>query len=108
MKTAAQILRDAKALIEDPKHWIKGDFVVYAGTPYVKYCAHAALQEAGEINTPENAKAWQIIWSLLPSYGWWSGTPPKHTFVTYNDDYTTTHADVMRIFSEAIAVAEGK
>lgn len=91
MKTAKQILQDAKARIQDPARWIRHVWTIRCDG-VVKECAHYALQQAGEHNTPENAKAWYAIWAAANN----------STLSDYND--THTHAEVMALFDRAMEV----
>lgn len=87
----------AKALIDTPSRWFKGNYVSVAGC----MCALGACRQQmygspfggmGDTNPLAQALA-----NALPS-GRWSVSD-------YNDDPETTHADIMALFDRAIAAA---
>lgn len=85
----------AKALIDTPEKWGKGSFDLGRGC----YCALGALGVA------QNGRPWgftdlaaQHLIKSLPK-GWAS-------VACFNDDFHTTHADVMALFDRAIEAAE--
>ena len=105
MKTASQVLRDAKRLIDEPGKWCKsfrssGDAM----------CAHGAIQCAISGNADnsscerERAAALYIIRTLpraaVEKYHIKTGV------ANWNNAPERTHADVMAAFDRAIALAE--
>lgn len=95
MSTLADDLRAARALIDTPEKWIKGDW--FEGT---RCCAAGAarkvLRDAGH----------------RAMIGFWA-TPLAHALdeaaggniVAYNDDPATTHNDILALFDRAISNA---
>lgn len=81
----------ARALIDTPEKWCKGKMSDGKG----RYCALGACyadQAAGE-------RVLSAIYEV--------GVPNSGFLARFNDDPTTTHADVMALFSRAIASAQG-
>ena len=106
--TAAELLREARKLLEDPSHWTKGAFAKAAAG-----CAIAS--------TSDNAVCWCAIGALRRfDRGGYSAAYSNAVFVLqccvsgsggvaeFNDDPNTTHADVLAMFDRAIARAETK
>lgn len=81
----------AKALIDTPEKWRKGSFG-WAGC----YCAAGALRLVLGQNF-EVSEAWGALWGALP--------PGERGVVSFNDDPSTTHADIMALFNRAIEAA---
>lgn len=111
MKTALQILIDAKALIVDPAHWSKGLF--YNGRK-CSYCAVGALNVASGCETPygagdntpkgvriANQTARRFLDHAVNSYA----HSKYQSVMCFNDKPNTEHADVMRVFDKAIETA---
>lgn len=110
MKTARQILIDAKALIADPARWSKGLF--YNGRK-CSYCAVGALNVASGCETPygagdntpkgvriANQTARRFLDHAVNSYA-----PSEFSVMSFNDKPRTSHEDVMRVFDKAIEAA---
>ena len=101
--TPAEILRAAKAKIEDPAHWCQGEYAKDAlGQRASEYsdeaCAWCAM---GAFHTIDNGSSYDAFRSLAKAaneihQGW--GIP------NVNDN--TDHATVMRMFDRAIELAE--
>lgn len=86
----------AKALIDTPRKWRKGDYDRGG-----RCCAVGAVVRVvgGEISDAEySSAALALEAALLPEQG-------KKVFL-FNDNPTTTHADIMALFDRAIAAAE--
>lgn len=107
----AEQLRAAKALIDMPEKWTKGEYargksggrVKALGRAPVCFCALGALGRAGchdpaDIGFSEGA-TWLAYQTLIRA------TPNRMVF-EYNDDPATTHADIMALFDRAIEAAE--
>lgn len=84
-------LQDARQWLSDPAHWVKGHY--NAGDAS---CAHGAVCRIG-LSTDLTIKAWHLLDEACPL-----GTPNPFTPI-FNDDPTTTHADVLALFDRAIA-----
>ncbi len=101
----AAVLRDARALIEDPERWTKRGFVSYNAVGLESYCALGAVAElkisGKRIPTADRADAW---YSLAVAAGGthWSAVG------YFNDGPDTSHADVLALFDRAIADEEGR
>lgn len=99
---AADILREAKAIIADPDRWTKGTFADCG-----RYCALGALRTAewsaagsagvDAIHAGNLAKAKLERVALRREYS---------SIATYNDSRWTRHEDVMSMFDEAIGGEE--
>lgn len=104
MGTLKDNLIAAKALIDTPEKWGKEDYEPRAGC----YCMAGAIFAAKgegfnpreETSSPE-AKAIDAALDEL-----YDGLSPWRSYVEYNDDPETTHADIMALFDHAIAVAD--
>ena len=100
MSQLADDLRAAKALIDTPEKWTKG-----IGRPGC-YCAMYAVGAA--IEQRHGGVRWGVcdtaLRKALPARR--RATVDSHPVVAFNDDPSTTHADIMALFSRAIATAE--
>lgn len=94
-------LRAAKALIDTPEKWTKGTLardsigisVLVRSDDAVCFCVLGALGRAATETGPH-------VWAIRDSL------PAPYLAVSkFNDDPTTTHADVMALFDRAIARA---
>jgi len=90
-------LKAAKALIADPKNWRRGGW----GRPGNR-CALGTLLDlgCGVGNVPSHPVT-KALRRCLPGNFLGMGS-----VVRFNDDPTTTHADIMALFDRAIAAAE--
>ena len=92
-RTTADILREARALIDTPEKWIKGRYECNGC-----FCASGAIRAVSD-----SLSAWKtarlLVVSVLPRE--WAFHLPL-----YNDHCDTTHADIMALFDRAIAEAE--
>jgi hypothetical protein len=101
----SEVLEQAKALISTPAKWTKGQYAKDGrghaagdgkGQTPVCWCAVGAVQVAAE-NDQQAEQAWRVLYAALHY---------ERSVVAFNDDETTTHADVMRMFDDAIAMAK--
>jgi hypothetical protein len=101
-------LTAARALISHPAHWIKKSSGTKAnGKPdnsagfseAVCFCALGAVWRAGDDCRSSCAET--ILGEIVRA------TTPFSNIVSLNDDPSTTHADVLRVFDAAIAAATG-
>lgn len=103
MTKTSELLRAAKAKIEDPNRWTKGEY---------------ARDERGK---PVNIASQEAVcWCVLGATGWSGNVADKmleralfgmsaHCDIdVFNDASETTHADVMALFDRAIAMAESE
>lgn len=87
-------LQDARQRIENPANWHQGDWSNYRYGKAAAWCT------------------WGSVFVVLGSSGEMHGrvmsylnasTPDGRGAISYNDDPTTTHADVLALFDRAIA-----
>lgn len=100
MATVRENLIAARALIDTPEKWGKGEYEPRPGC----YCMAGAIfaakgerydpWELGE--SPESKAIKQALDEVSDGPRFW------HSYVEYNDDPATTHADVMALFQRAI------
>jgi hypothetical protein len=94
-RTTADILREARALIDTPEKWIKGEY----GRDGC-FCAAASIDHVSQINpSTYDIKALVALYRNTPK-------PFEYELVAYNDHPDTTHADIMALFDRAISEAE--
>lgn len=101
MATVKENLIAAKALIDTPEKWGKDEYEPGPGC----YCLAGAIFAAKgegfnpwkENNSPE-AKAIENGLNEL-----YDGLSPWRSYVDFNDDPSTTHANIMALFDRAIA-----
>ena len=102
MKTTAQILTEARALIDTPEKWTQGELarnskgrvIDYESKNAVCYCAAGALKRSAE----RRAKLLYTAESLLARVA-------NVEFVWQFND-THSHAEVMELFDRAISLAK--
>lgn len=103
----AATLRKARALIENPDHWVKGQYILIREDGSECFCAEGAFDQAGsddllylsgETDDDHWATTHWFLEMALP------GT--FHSVEEFNDNVYTTHADVLALFDRAIAAAE--
>jgi hypothetical protein len=112
MTTAHQVLKAARALIADPKHWTQGELARDAdGNPEDEYqpeavcfCSVGALMRAArvvgdDLNEARFGAFTQVGNITLDLRGL--------TIVEFNDAEDTTHADVLAVFDKAIEATKG-
>lgn len=99
MKAESEILIAAKAKISDPDKWTQGSFakdkmgyeVSYKSPRAVCWCSMGAV---ASVQDGFRARA---LFKVCPG---------KSSVAAYNDKPTTTHADIMKLFDDAIALAK--
>ena len=87
----------AKALIADPKHWTKGEYVDGQGC----MCASGAIRSV----TGETLCKTEIYLDNLVEREFYHDFGFA-TIEEFNDDRLTTHADIMALFDRAIAAQD--
>ena len=105
MSDTGDILRTAKALISDPVDWNQdGDYVRMDNEHCM--CAFGAIQRAEEdcdttyyVGIFEKGSASDAIKKAAKSF-------TTDNVVVYNDDFTTSHADIMKLFDRAAEIAD--
>lgn len=103
----AEVLRAARAKIEDPSRWLKGryacddgGFTIFEHSVYAtSWCAVGAV---GAIVSPTSPEWWEATAYLRGQV-----SSRFCSVQLFNDHEKTTHADVMRVFDRAIEQAEG-
>jgi len=105
MNTVTENLIAAKALIETPEKWVKGDYEPRPGC----YCAAGALAAAKGVAAhsaaAEKCPEVDALENALNEIS--DGLSPWVSFIHFNDDPGTTHADIMALFDSAIAAQDG-
>lgn len=92
MATVRENLIAARALIDTPEKWGKGDYQPRPGC----FCSIGAIDAAcGRMS--ENAEAIDALRAALPERFERDGV------VAFNDDDSTEHTDIMALFDRAIA-----
>lgn len=107
--TPAEVLRAARAKIERPECWIKGDYAVSSSFIEVEptdnnaicFCSKGALMAVVDEESLEAMQAEFFLERAIPDTGQREGV------ISYNDRMDTTHANVLALFDRAIALAEG-
>jgi hypothetical protein len=93
MKPSEQ-LQAAKELIKDPGNWIKGQFRDLANK---KFCMIGSLHQAAP--TESIGKSMDFLSLVIPE-------KKIHCIPDFNDHPDTAHADVMKVFDDAIVLAK--
>lgn len=96
MTTTADTLRAARALIESPADWRQYSGVNHHTTQ--GYCAMEALSGVPTAVDGAYDQAAEGLHAQLPA--------DVPSIITYNDDPSTTHADILALFDRAIAAQE--
>ena len=104
-KKTADILRKARALIEKPENWAKGDLAYDgAGDPvepeHNEACAWCAVGAICRVENELRVFATGATASLSLNLN------PPRIVASFNDDPNTTHIDVLDAFDRAIAAEE--
>ena len=96
----------ARALIEDEKCWTKGVIARdedgnawTVGCTPVCWCATGAILCCETEMPPDREGALNYLRAALPPW-------PARSVPLFNDDFRTTHADVLAAFDRAIELAE--
>lgn len=109
MSKTANLLRVARAFIEDPAHWTQGSYARNAeekptaimSPSACKFCSLGALNRAWhsdiEFRTYHEMGAAVALNMAIAGHG---------TVANYND--TRTHAEVLKMFDEGIVYAESE
>lgn len=103
--TPAEQLRAAKALIDTPEKWTKGEYATGPHGTYasqysdnaVCYCAMGAIERADYLDGDWGAHFFLRKTAIERG---------AMGVIDFNDAPTTTHADIMKLFDDAIALAE--
>jgi hypothetical protein len=100
-KEVAEDLRAAKALINTPAKWRKD-----AGDGHTCWCASTACKTIA-VRSAKNA-SWTSRWSRMGDalVRQFPEGFPAESIPDFNDNPATTHADIMRLFDDAIAAEE--
>jgi hypothetical protein len=101
--TVKENLIAAKALIDTPEKWGKGEYKPSPGC----FCAFGALMAARGVDPEDDTSVTdedRALAKALPS-GWHKVTSEVADF---NDHPDTTHADIMALFQRAIEAEEAK
>lgn len=98
-KSTAQVLREAKALIDSPEKWWKSD--IRGGLP--TGCFPSDRICAGRAIALVCGERYHDLCDLIRKA---SGAPNWHTLPYWNDAPERTHAEVMDAFDRAITLAE--
>ena len=96
MTSIAQVLRDARALIDTPDKWVKG-YNERDGCMCVLGAIAKVLRSRNVIPDWEYSESAEMAKFLPAGF---------RQIDDFNDHPTTTHADVMALFDRAIAAAE--
>lgn len=99
MRTVKENLIAAKARILDPENWAKG-----GGNGQTTFCAAVACNEVAH-DTPE---VFGALCDALPAEFRKDMVIRVGNVFRYNDDPSTTHADIMALFDRAIAAQDEK
>lgn len=110
--TPAEQLRAAKALIDTPERWTKGKNArgVHGGVtdPTGKDAVCRCSNGAIVCSTQRwNSSLGRKLDAAVPkAFSGYAENGFAARFVQYNDHPDTTHADIMKLFDDAIALAE--
>lgn len=104
MSTAADVLREARRLIERPENWIKGTAEAVNKDGEKCYCAIGALEAATESAGRHGPLGHgPLFWAAHRAL---RDVIPGRLIQVYNDYPGTTHADIVAVFDKAIEKAE--
>lgn len=105
MATVKENLIAAKALIDTPEKWGKGNGFV---PPHGCFCAESACAEVARISPDYVVKwrLWRALEDALPEPWKTRCAAAELSVHDFNDDPSTTHADIMALFDRAIAAQE--
>lgn len=115
VNSVAETMRAARAKIEDPKHWIKGNYArVEKNNPIAVdvrdpraqcWCAVGALMS---VDGPYMVDAAVVLAEAIIGPPIFGPSYARDRIVTFNDAAGRRHRDVLRKFDEAIALAESR
>lgn len=116
VNSVAETLRAAKAKIADPEHWTQGALARPSRRSPLELDADAvgagAWCAVGAIRAVDGIYELDAIDTLCVAIIGWHVTPIGRMYegdiIDFNDRRTTRHADVLRKFDEAIALAESR
>jgi hypothetical protein len=91
-------LVEGRAMIADPRNWLQGPWHVTDVDGTERYCSAAALNRARNRIPGSRAARAYLMAAVPPKY---QGRMAAHIF--FNDDPTTTHADVLAMWDRAIS-----
>jgi hypothetical protein len=100
MTKAGNLLREAKALIADPKDWTQEGLYQ---TPEGCLCTAGAINKvysSGNVALSVTDGAYKAIGECVRKLA------PNTLLTQYNDNPSTTHADIMKLFDDAIIMAD--
>lgn len=110
MTTPAQLLANAKALIDTPEKWMRGKF-----TDGKCFCSIGALMQAAKIEQRKNVENPPLEPSVIyvashvhldKAVRSHPKNPNRKAVISFNDDPSISHEDVMKAFDDAIQIAE--
>lgn len=93
MTTTVEILKAARELIRDERHWIKGAFVLFVDDERF-YCASGAINAVVNDSYYHGMKARNFLREVVGG-----------TVCVWNDKDKRTHAEVLEAFDQAIKLA---
>lgn len=108
-ETVKSILQSARELIADPAHWtqsafardVNGNDCVSNDPEAVCFCALGALNKAANYyDSKKNATLYFKAKAALRDMIY------PHNISMFNDRFDRTHAEILRLFDDAIAKAE--
>lgn len=92
------ILTKARSLIEDPKHWTKGQLRKVNEDGSMCYCALGAVDQAlREVGYGGGVAVIRTLGAVVPKL---------RPIGRFNDDPWTEHADVLKVYDKAIDYAK--
>jgi len=110
MKTDAQLLRTARFLIAEEKHWCQSRSIAYLESGEIARCLGSALmwslREWDLVGSPAETRLVSLVNRDLPRYP----QPDTHlqNIAYWNDDYKTTHAKVLKHLDDLIIECEDR
>lgn len=108
--TPAEQLRAAKALIDTPARWTKlatardilGSYAHWSSPRAACFCSSGAVKKA----TFNPVLVGSLLNQCIPASIDRGRLGERYSYIDYNDRDATTHADIMKLFDDAIALAE--
>lgn len=103
----SEVLMKARELIAEEQHWCRRHFARDKHGAAVPYASAQACQfcSLGAVYAVEEADGYEGMHSATE---WLDKVANRcgATMISFNDSRTTTHADVLRVFDEAIQLAK--